>query len=294
MAANPPYVTVPPKTEFVKIFELTKNTPETARYTVDEVTDIVGQSRILKASPENIQLGRDVIAAMEEFADFVELKQSTANKWGGEIPAPSDFANLQLGLGQRTFDKLQGQGLSGVRLDFAISADGHFLRGFAPTVKDDPLFNSEHKVDTVKSLDTLFSSWLAEQNPKLLTEGGRIYRVDENGNKERPLTVDELDKLMANSAEDFKAYLKAHGNIDLKARQREYEGENRLEQAKAARANEKLNALADRDTEGSARKRLKALAERDRDATKAEQAKVEPQSGVTSESDDKVGPSSGR
>src|SRR5205085_1285138 len=116
--------------------------------------------------------------------------------------------------------------------DFAISKDGHFVRGYASTGKEAPSLEDE----TVDSLDRLFNAWLAN-NHQVVTENGFFYKTDSDGNKTQKLTAKEVEELMSDSAQKFKDYLQDRNvGTELESRQCEYPGEQRLEETKKAAA----------------------------------------------------------
>lgn len=218
-------ITLPPRENIIAAMDIAKNSPEAANYLNEQIEKIVEGSRFLNKSKEIREISDQVVAAVKDFAMDVSLRKAPANIWNGEMPETSDFINLQKGIASRAIDKLNEESITGVRFDYAIAKDGHFVRGYGSTEDASPL-----EQEMVNSLDDLFNAWLAEQ--KILTEEGYLYHTTEEGEKGKQLKVDEVEGLFVNSAEGFKKYLE--GKFELVAQQREYPGEEKIEEQKNA------------------------------------------------------------
>ncbi|KTC86268.1 hypothetical protein [Legionella cincinnatiensis] len=241
MSANAPSlsiakdVTLPPKPELLKAMQNAEKSPELARYLKERVHDIVENSRFYKKSPEAMEAAKEVEKAIDEFVQFVEYKFSQRGQiWLGDLPETSSFKNMQTGIAEKAISNLVEKNYEGIRFDFAISQDGHFVRGYAAPGTDAPLEES-----TVESLDQLFNAWLAKKY-QIATEDGYLFKTDDKGNHIRKLTVDEVEQLLADSAKDFRDYVReSNVSTELITRQREYPGEQRLEEKRTRAAAKK-------------------------------------------------------
>ncbi|KTD66658.1 substrate of the Dot/Icm secretion system [Legionella santicrucis] len=246
MSANAPSitttkdVTLPPKSELLKAMQNAEKSPELAHYLKDRVHDIVQKSKYYNKSPEAREAAKEIEKAVDEFVQFVDYKFSQRSQiWLGDLPETSSFKNMQKGIAEKAVSDLTDKNYEGIRFDFAISQDGHFVRGYAVAGTDAPL-----EEDTVVSFDQLFNAWLAEKY-EIATENGYLFKTDDKGNQIQKLTVEEVEQLLAESAKDFRDYVReSNVSTELITRQREYPGEQRLEEqrrrAAAAKAVEKV------------------------------------------------------
>ncbi|WP_454782078.1 hypothetical protein [Legionella sp. WA2022007384] len=223
--------------DLLKAMQLAGTSVELAQYLRQQVHDIVDNSRAFKKSPEKMQVAQQILKAVDEFTQLVEYKFSEEEKkiWAG-IPPSSKFENIHRGITQEAVELLEKKGYPGIRFDFAVKQagddKGHFVRGYASIEKGAPPLDEE----TVDALDRLFNAWLANEH-QVLTENGFFFKTDAEGNKTRQLTADEVEAIMADSAQGFKDYLQSnHAETPLVSRQRDYPGEHRLEEAKKAAA----------------------------------------------------------
>ncbi|MBI2785940.1 MAG: hypothetical protein HYX60_06405 [Legionella longbeachae] len=223
-------VTLPAQTELLKAMQ-TSDTSEGAQYLSARIHQLVESSKHLNR-PEIIETAKKVVAAVDEYAQFVEFRHASRSQlWSGQAPEVSSFKNMQMGIAEQALSKI---GSKDVRFDFAISQDGHFVRGYASPDKDAPPMEPTE----VQSLDRLFNAWLAEDY-QIATENGYFYKTDSEGNllKNQKMSMAEVDEIMANSAKEFKDYLHEKGGIELTGKQREYPGEQRLDELRRAAAN---------------------------------------------------------
>ncbi|STY30956.1 Dot/Icm secretion system substrate [Legionella wadsworthii] len=232
-------VTLPPREDLLKAMQNAERSPEAARYLSERVHQIVDSSKFINKSPASRKVAEEVLKAVDEFTKFVEYKfEQGVKPWSGEMPEKSDFKRMQQGIAQEAVGTISQKQLPGIRFDFAISREGHFVRGYASTDNQaGPLGE-----DTVASLDRLFNAWLASKNPPIATDNGYFYRADANGNRDnKALTAEEVEELMQDSAEDFKRYL-ADRNVEtsLVSKHRDYPGEeHRVKKAAAQKAVER-------------------------------------------------------
>ncbi|MCE0721602.1 MULTISPECIES: hypothetical protein [Legionella] len=228
---------LPPRDDLLKAMQSAERSPELARYLRQQVHQIVENSTLLNKSPESKALAQQVLKAVEEFTQFVEYKFSQESQvWSG-IPPKSSFDQMQTKIAEKAGATISEKNFPSIRFDYGISKEGHFVRGYGSTEKGAPPLEEE----TVDSLDRLFNAWLAN-NHQVITRDGFFFK-NEKG-VERQLTGDEVEAIMADSAKEFKEYLKRSGvESELVSRQREYPGEHRLEETKKAAAQKAVDTL---------------------------------------------------
>ncbi|HHF7375916.1 hypothetical protein [Legionella bozemanae] len=221
---------LPPREDLLKAMQTAEKSAKSARYLRQQVHQIVENSILLNKNPESQALAQQVLKAVDEFTQFVEYKFSQESQtWSGK-PPKSSFDQMQTKIAEKASATLSEKNVPSIRFDYGISKEGHFVRGYGPTEKGAPPLEDE----TIDSLDRLFNAWLAN-NHQVITRDGFFFK-NEKG-VERKLTGDEVEALMADSAKEFKEYLKKSGvESELVSRQREYPGEHRLEETKKAAA----------------------------------------------------------
>lgn len=193
-------------------------TAEASTYLYQQATKIFAKMRDqapVQQVIDNLKLQADTATLVEENKD--------AGIWSGKPRAP-DFAVLQSGLSSKAaavITEMMGSRTTNVTFDYAVGAAAQFLRGYS---KDGLPLPDE----VVAELDTLFSSWLSENN--MISKGGVIYQADENGQikkdaKGNPAVVD-VDKLrerISNNADGFERYVEKNSKtIQLKAQEQAY------------------------------------------------------------------------
>ncbi|KTD70919.1 hypothetical protein [Legionella tucsonensis] len=244
MSANAPVivstknVTLPPREDILKTMQTGETTPEGAQYIRERVHQIVENSKWINRNPEAIATGKEVLKVVDEYAKFVEYKFSQDSQiWKGQDPKPA-LVLMQSRIAEEAIDALSKKNFPSIRFDFAISEEGHFVRGYASTEKEAPPL----EVGTIDALDRLFNAWLANEH-RVVTKEGNFYKNNPGGNQIK-LTAEEVEALMADSAKEFKEYLKKSGvESELVSRQREYPGEHRLEEIKKAAAQKAVDTL---------------------------------------------------
>ncbi len=258
MSANAPAISsknesLPPREDLLKAMQTAEHSAEGAQYLSQQVHKRVENSRFLNKSPEARKVAQQVVKAVDEFTQFVEYKFSQESQiWSGQPPR-SSFDRMQSGIAGKASAEFSEKNYPSIRFDFGINKEGHFVRGYAPIEKG----ASPLEEETVDSLDRLFNAWLVNKH-QVVTEGGFFFKTDAEGNQTRRLTVDEVEELMADSAQDFKDYLQANNvETQLVARHREYPGEHRLEEVKKAAAQKAVERVVEIE--------------------KAEEAEVQPQ-----------------
>ncbi|WP_392538095.1 hypothetical protein [Legionella sp. 227] len=221
-------VTLPTREDLLRAMKIAENSPEVAQYLSKRVHEIAEKSRLLNKSPEAKETTQQILKAVDEFAQLVSYKYPPDSQvWSGKEPTSSTI-NMQEGIAKQAATSLAQKNYPGIRFDFAISETGHFVRGYASTEKG----ASQLDEGTIETLDNLFNAWLADKH-NVATENGDFYYMDEKGQKKDKLNVEEVEKLLSDSAQEYKDYLKGKGlETELVSRQRDYPGEHRLEETK--------------------------------------------------------------
>lgn len=222
---------LPPREDLLKAMQTAENTAKSAQYLRQQVHQVVKNSILLNKKPESQALAQQVLKAVDEYTQFVEYKFSQDSQiWSGQKPKPA-LTLIQSRIAEDAIAALSKKNFPSIRFDFAISKEGHFVRGYASTESGAPPLEE----GTVDALDRLFNAWLANEH-RVVTKDGYFYQNNPGGNQIK-LTVEEVEALMADSAKEFKEYLKQSGvQTELVSRQREYPGEHRLEEIKKAAA----------------------------------------------------------
>ncbi|KTD40277.1 hypothetical protein [Legionella parisiensis] len=228
---------LPSRDDLLKAMQCAEKSPELARYLRQQVHQIVENSIALNKNPESKALAHQVLKAVNEFTQFVEYKFSQESQvWSGK-PPKSSFDQMQSKIAEKAGATISEKNFPSIRFDFGISNEGHFVRGYGSTEKGAPPLEEE----TVDSLDRLFNAWLAN-NHQVITRDGFFFKNEKGA--ERQLTGEEVEAIMADSAKDFKEYLKKSGvETELVSRQREYPGEHRLEETKKAAAQKAVDRV---------------------------------------------------
>lgn len=138
------------------------STPESAGYFRDGVIELLKQEKKLESS-------QSLVSEVKKFAEYVGYNnKSSGSVWSG-VSILSEFKSFQQNLAASAIGNINEQD---ILLDFAVSRDSEFLRGYSSGGKAlDDSTNAE--------LDTLFNAWLAENN--MISKGGVIYESDEAG-----------------------------------------------------------------------------------------------------------------
>lgn len=201
----------PSTTEIQSAMEMAGASIEGAEYLLSRIKVLADNSKLLSKSPE---LKANVIAAVEQFAAYVKLKL-TANgqPWSGQQVETSDLKNMQKNIAASAVKELAGK-LTDVKLDYAVSAEGHYVRGYSA---DSGALDSQ----AVESLDQLFNAWLASKD--YIIKGGYLYNANDSVQDENTrVSADVVKKLMAEGG--LSEFMEAKGFNTL-TKARDYPGE---------------------------------------------------------------------
>ncbi|MFJ1269739.1 hypothetical protein ACD661_14335 [Legionella lytica] len=207
-----------PTTQEIKpAMETAGATIEGAEYLSSRVSDLASKSKFLAKNPE---LKDNIIAAVEKFVDYVRFKLTVNGQpWSGQEVETSDLKNMQANLADAAVKEMAGK-VSDIKVDYAISAQGHYIRGYS---------SSEGAVspDTVNNLDKVFNAWLASKDHVI--KGGFIYPMDaKEQNEGTRATPEQIKKLMDEGG--LKDYM-ANKGITLQTKERDYPGETKAVEA---------------------------------------------------------------
>ncbi|CAM3068232.1 Dot/Icm secretion system substrate [Legionella steigerwaltii] len=234
-------VQLPNREDLLRAMKMAETSPEVAQYLSKRVHERVAQSRYINKTPEAMEVAQQIIKAVDEFAVLVAFKYPPDRQvWSGIEPKSSNIEYMHEAIAQNAADSLVKKNYPGIRFDFAISETGHFVRGYASTDKGAPHLDDE----TVDTLDRLFNAWLANKH-HVITENGDFFKMNAQGQKTgNKMTVDEVEALLSNSAQEYKDYLKEQKvGTELVSRQREYPGEHRMEEARHREEEAKKKAI---------------------------------------------------
>lgn len=208
----------PSTTEIKSAMEMAGGSIEGTEYLVSRIKKLADSSKLLSKSPE---LKANVIAAIEQFAEYVKFKL-TANgqPWSGQRVESSDLKNMQKNIAESAVKELTGK-LTSVKLDYAVSEKGHYVRGYSA---DSGALDSK----SVESLDQLFNAWLASKD--YIIKGGFLYNANDSVQSENTrISPDVVKKLMA---EGGLAEFMAEKGFNASMKVRDYPGEQKETQAK--------------------------------------------------------------
>ncbi|WP_058533996.1 hypothetical protein [Legionella saoudiensis] len=208
-----------PTTEEIKSsMETAGATIEGAEYLASRVRELATKSKFLSKNPE---LKDNIIAAVDKFVDYVRFKLTVNGQpWSGQQVETSDLKNMQNNLAEAAVKEMAGK-VSDVRVDYAISADGHYVRGYSSSDGAVP-------PETVSNLDKVFNAWLASKD--YVIKGGYIYNANDQVQSEKTrISPEEVKKLMDEGG--LKEYMADKG-INIQTRERNYPGEEKAAEIK--------------------------------------------------------------
>jgi hypothetical protein len=203
----------PSTTEIKSAMEMAGGSIEGTEYLVSRIKTLAENSKLLRKSPE---LKANVIAAIEQFAEYVKFKLiAHGQPWSGQRVETSDLKNMQKNIAESAVKKLTGK-LSDVKLDYAVSEKGHYVRGYS---SNSGALDSK----SVESLDQLFNAWLASKD--FIIKGGYLYSANDSVQSENTrMSADVVKKLMAEGG--LQEFMAEKGfNTSMKAR--DYPGEQK-------------------------------------------------------------------
>ncbi|CAM4506306.1 MAG: hypothetical protein LEGION0403_FIIPPAGN_02580 [Legionella sp.] len=207
-----------PTTQEIKSsMETAGATIEGAEYLASRVRDLATKSKFLAKNPE---LKENIIAAVDKFVDYVRFKLTVNGQpWSGQEVETSDLKNMQANLADAAVKEMAGK-VSDIKVDYAVSADGHYIRGYSSS-------DGAVSPETVSNLDKVFNAWLASKDHVI--KGGFIYHVDDKVQSEGTrVTQEEIKALMDEGG--LKDYM-ANKGITLQTRERDYPGESKAAEA---------------------------------------------------------------
>lgn len=210
---------MPGKNAMTAAIGLAARDPELADYLVKgfiRKAEAVGGAAMLESC-------KDLIANLYKFRDNVVLQtQKRADPWTGQIPATTDFHNLQENIADKIAtefsSKIQGQ----VKVDFAISDSSQIIRGFSS--EDKPISKNLEAL-----MDQLLNSWFAENN--LISKDSVIYEGSASGEilrdqagQEMKADAEKISQLTRDSEKGLESFLKSKG-IEIILQEHNYPGQ---------------------------------------------------------------------
>lgn len=151
-----------------------------AEYLQSQIQRIADNTKAINKSPDLREKADNVIAAVAKFTDYVRFKLSSSDQpWKGEKVASSDQENILKNIANAAFKGMEGK-LTNIKLDYAVSEKGHFMRGYS---KENDVLDE----DSVKIMDKLFNGWLAEKG-----YGMHDGYLNKDGNQASAAEVEEL------------------------------------------------------------------------------------------------------
>lgn len=150
-------------------------TSEAARYFYDELKEKFQEAGMKDESSQVI------LQEVEKFCQSVDLIRDSGSKvWAGVSPAEGDFISLQQNLAKQRVTTLAAEVKEQpISMDYAVSDEGNFLRGYV--IGDKVLDSSSSEDDKIiNDIDELYNAWLAENG--MLSQGSEIYLADPHGN----------------------------------------------------------------------------------------------------------------
>ncbi|MGC1181521.1 hypothetical protein [Legionella sp.] len=207
----------PSTNEIKSAMEMAGSTIEGAEYLAFRVKDLADNAKFLNKSPE---LKKNIISAIEKFVEYDKFKLTVTNQpWSGQYVEASSLINMQKNMAASAAKELVGK-LTEVKLDYALSENGHYVRGYSSN-------NEVLDSDSVASLDMLFNAWLASKD--YIIKGGYLYNVnDTTQNENTRINANVVKNLMAEGGlQEFMAEKGIHAVMNP----REYPEEQKEAQA---------------------------------------------------------------
>lgn len=191
---------------------------EAAQYLAERVTKLANESKFLNKSPE---LKANIIAAIQKFADYMTFKLTTNGQpWSGQQVESSSLKNMQRNIADYATKELSGK-VSDVKLDYAVSNDGHYVRAYSSS-------NGALDSQSVASMDQLLNAWFAEND--YVVKGGYLYRSNDTVQNESTRASPEVVKNLLSSG-GLQTYLEEKG-FNATMKEREYPSQRKETQAK--------------------------------------------------------------
>lgn len=225
-----PVTRFPTSKEVQTAMEMSDKKIESAQYLLTQLQKLAKQSKEANADKEKTE---NFLEVVRKFVDAVVFKMTASNQpWAGQLPAASEDINTFNNISKAAAEKLAEKEVTEVRLDYAVSMEGQYIRGYAgpdgESVDD----------DTVASLDRLFNAWLVDNG--YAVENGYVHETGAGGEGlGAKLSADEVKALMKSGR--YEAYLKDKG-VNLIRIERDFPGEEAIEKLK-----EELVTAADQE-----------------------------------------------
>jgi PPE-repeat protein len=194
------FVSLPPSVLHA-LMETAAGSVDAAHYFVERYKENLGR----KAPPS-------LIAKLDEWEKLVTAGLSESNtSWDGEFVNRTLLANSLINLSEAAIQTSNIIGTENLHLDFAISNESQFLRGYSSN--KDPLNEAD-----LEAMDLSFNAWLAEQD--IIIEDGVLYQM-ETQDKRYKVDPVKMVELIKEDSNGFIPYMHKKG-IELTIDQHEY------------------------------------------------------------------------
>lgn len=183
---------------------------EAAEYLQSRIQKISDSIKAINKSPDLREKADNVLAAVAKFTDYVKFKLSYSDEsWKGEKIASSEKENILKNVASAALKGMEGK-LTNIKLDYAVSEKGHFMRGYS---KEGAVLDE----DSVKIMDKLLNGWLAEKG-----YGMHDGYLNKEGNK---VSAAEVEQLLDDGS--MQQYMDKKGVTNLSMQSRDYPNEQK-------------------------------------------------------------------
>lgn len=118
----------------------------------------------------------DIYNGLLEFRRNIYLQREIQGEpWSGRANIGDGFFNLQTNSAKRAAKEISTAVDDTIQVDFAISDDSQVLRGYAA-------HGEALDSGTTRNIDTLFNSYLALSDARVITKDSILYKADAQGN----------------------------------------------------------------------------------------------------------------
>ena len=201
--------------------------PETAAYFAAAV-----KKKIENLGLSDSDEGKQLIKISDDFAKNVKTQSDWDNAWTGVYRVMTDFLKLQSNLADKAQEHLQQSVGGELRMEYAISDEGDFLRGYAAAT------GQALDQQTEDQSDVLFNAWLATH--ELFSKNGKVYLSTDKGTlltepkTNNPIEAKgkDLKSLFQDEKKGFQAFLAEKNiTITIKDRSEEQFAKKKIEKA---------------------------------------------------------------
>lgn len=204
-----------------KILQLAGNQVETLDYLQAALSEKIGKNEEFAGLMEEV-------TRVVDSAKFQDAEKSKLNSWSGSeglidkiraVFDKTEFGAFQEFMAITSANKIPEEKIT---LHCALSDKSEFIRAYYSD-DDNPLSVDEHA-----TMDTLFNTWLASSEHKMISKDGSIFAATEQGEvdsgKDPKVTAKTLNSLLNDKVLGFAAYLqKIKPGVQLTIQQHPFE-----------------------------------------------------------------------